>query len=155
MSDLDGYNDRDLVEELENRGYTVDEINLDKITLNYGDRDQILNLIDVSSPKKPIIGAECNIRAKTGQKIVINKNIDFLHYEGEVLGGIETFIDITFQKEQEEKLRLHSEQLEETIESRTAALQEERSRLRSILDGMTDMAYIVTADLRIDFFNKA
>ena len=51
MSDLDGYNDRDLVEELENRGYTVDEINLDKITLNYGDRDQILNLIDVSSPK--------------------------------------------------------------------------------------------------------
>ena len=113
------------------------------------------NLYDVGSPEKPVIGAECHIRAKAGQKVIISKNIDVLHFEGEVVGGIETFIDITFQKEQDEKLRLHSEQLEAAVESRTAALQEERSRLRSVLDGMTDMAYIVTADLRIDFFNHA
>lgn len=113
------------------------------------------NLYDAGSPEKPIIGAECHILTKTGQKIIISKNIDFLRYEGQVVGGIETFIDITFQKKQEEKLRLHSKQLEDAVESRTAALQEERSQLRSILDGMTDMAYIVSADLRIDFLNRA
>jgi len=112
-------------------------------------------LYDAGTPEKPIIGAECEIHTKTGQKIVINKNIDFLRLDGEVIGGIETFIDVTTQKELDGKLRVHSEQLEELVKSRTSALQEERAGLRSILDGMTDMAYIVTAELRIDFFNKA
>ena len=101
-------------------------------------------LYDAGTPEKPIIGAECEIHTKTGQKIVINKNIDFLRLDGEVIGGIETFIDVTTQKELEGKLRVHSEQLEELVKSRTSALQEERAGLRSILDGMTDMAYIVT-----------
>jgi len=112
-------------------------------------------LYDTGAPEKPIIGAECEIHTKEGQKIVISKNIDFLRWDGEVIGGIETFIDVTAQKELEDKLRTHSEHLEELVESRTAALKDERTALRSILDGMTDMAYIVTADLRIDFFNKA
>lgn len=112
-------------------------------------------LYDIGSPEKPVIGAECHIRTKVGRKIIISKNIDYLHLNGEVVGGIETFVDISSQKELEDKLRLHSEQLEEAVESRTAELQEERTQLRSILNGMTDMAYIVTADLRIDYFNKA
>jgi len=113
------------------------------------------SLYDAGTPEKPIIGAECHIRTKEGRKIVISKNIDFLLLDGEVVGGIETFIDITPQKEMEDQLRIHNEQLEEVVERRTSALQEERTALLSILDGMTDMAYIVTADLRIDFFNKA
>ena len=112
-------------------------------------------LYDSNSPQKPIIDAECHIRTKTGRKIIISKNIDFLRLNGEVVGGIETFIDITSQKEMEEELRLYNEQLEEAVKSRTVELQAERAQLRSILDSMTDMAYIVTADLRIDFFNKA
>lgn len=112
-------------------------------------------LYDPGSPKKPIIGSECEIYTKQDRKIVISKNIDYLRLNGEVVGGIETFVDITHQKELEDKLRLHGQHLEEVVKDRTAALQEERVRLRSILDGMTDMAYIVTADLRIDFFNKA
>ncbi len=111
-------------------------------------------LYDAGTPEKPVIGAECDIRTRNGRKI-ISKNIDFLRLNGEVVGGIETFIDVTPQKELEERLRLHSEQLEEIVKSRTVELQEERTQLRSILDGMTDMAYIVTEDLRIDFFNKA
>lgn len=112
-------------------------------------------LYDVGSPEKPVIGAECHIYTKAGRKIVISKNIDFLFLDDDVVGGIETFIDVTSQKDLEEQLRLHGEQLEEVVEDRTIALKEERFRLRSILDGMTDMAYIVTVDLRIDFFNKA
>lgn len=112
-------------------------------------------LYDNGFPEKPIINAECHIRTKTGREVIISKNIDFLLLNGEVVGGIETFIDITCQKEMEEKLRLHNEQLEEAVKNRTIELQDERAQLRSILDSMTDMAYIVTADLRIDFFNKA
>jgi PAS domain S-box-containing protein len=112
-------------------------------------------LYDADTPEKPIIGAECHIRTREGSKIVISKNIDYLHLDGEMVGGIETFIDITSQKEMEGQLRVHSQQLEAAVERRTSALQEERAALLSILDGMTDLAYIVTADLRIDFFNKA
>jgi PAS domain S-box-containing protein len=112
-------------------------------------------LYDDGSPEKPIIGSGCHIRTKAGRKITISKNIDFLRLNGEVVGGIETFIDITSQKEMEKELRHHNEQLEKTVKSRTVELQEERAQLRSILDSMTDMAYIVAADLRIVFFNKA
>lgn len=111
-------------------------------------------LYDAGTPEKPVIGVQCDILTKNGRKI-ISKNIDFLHLNGEVVGGIETFIDMTPQKELDEKLRLYNEQLENAVKSRTVELQEERTQLRSILDGMTDMAYIVTEDLRIDFFNKA
>ena len=113
------------------------------------------SLYDSGTPEKPVIGAECHIRTKAGRKIIINKNIDFLRLNGEVVGGIETFIDVTSHNELKEKLRIHNEQLEDAVKVRTSELQEERTQLRSILDGMTDMAYIVTADLRIDFFNKA
>jgi len=113
------------------------------------------SLYDNGTPEKPVIGAECHISTKAGQKIIINKNIDFLRLNGEVVGGIETFVDVTSHNELEEKLRIHNEHLEDAVKTRTSELQEERTQLRSILDGMTDMAYIVTADLRIDFFNKA
>ncbi len=113
------------------------------------------SLYDNGTPEKPVIGAECHISTKAGQKIIINKNIDFLRLNGEVVGGIETFVDVTSHNQLEKKLRIHNEQLEDAVKARTYELQEERTQLRSILDGMTDMAYIVTADLRLDFFNKA
>lgn len=112
-------------------------------------------LYDSGTPEKPVIGAQCHIRTRAGRKIIIKKNIDLLRLDGEVVGGIETFVDITSHNELEEKLRIHNEQLEDAVQTRTAELQDERTQLRSILDGMTDMAYIVTSDLRIDFFNKA
>jgi PAS domain S-box-containing protein len=113
------------------------------------------SLYDSGTPEKPVIGAECHISTKAGQKIIINKNIDFLRLNGEVVGGIETFVDVTSNNQLEEKLRIHNELLEDAVKARTSELQQERTQLRSILDGMTDMAYIVTADLRIDFLNKA
>ena len=112
-------------------------------------------LFDPGTPEKPIINAECVISTKSGDRIIISKNVDLLYEDGEVIGGIESFIDITRQKKLEEKLRRHGEELEETVRQRTAALDDERTRLRSVLDAMGDPAYIVTADYRIDFLNKA
>jgi PAS domain S-box-containing protein len=111
-------------------------------------------LYDQDTPEKPLIGAICRIRSKSGKTLYINKNIDLLRNQGEVIGGIESFTDITEQKSLEEQLRQRGEKLESTIQKRTAALQEEKSRLRSVLDSMSDFAYIVSSDFRITFTNQ-
>lgn len=112
-------------------------------------------LYDKDAPEKPIIGAECHIRTRDGKQIVIAKNVDYLTKDGDIFGGIESFIDITSQKKLEETLRQHGEELEETVRIRTSELEEERSRLRSVLDAMNDPAYIVTENFQIDFINQA
>ncbi len=112
-------------------------------------------LYDEDSPEKPIIGNDCRIRGKDGNLIYISKNIDLLRHKGEIIGGIESFIDTTEQKNLEDALRQHSEDLESTVLKRTAALEAERTRLRSVLDSMTDLSYIVSADFRISFINQA
>jgi len=51
---------------------------------------------------KPIIAKECTIRRKDGMVIDISKNVDVLKDEfGDVIGGIESFEDITNRKEVE------------------------------------------------------
>ena len=112
-------------------------------------------LYDKRASAKPLIGAVCHIRTKAGEQIVITKNIDLLKEDGIVVGGIESFVDITPQKQLEEALRRHGEELVKTVSERTRALDEERTRLRSVLDAMIDPAYIVTEEYKIDFINRA
>ena len=114
----------------------------------------ICGLFDKGTPEKPIIGTECRIRSKNKEEIIISKNVDFLYSHGEIIGGVESFIDITRRKRQEEQLRSHGKELEETVKARTEELREERSRLRSVLDGMSDPAYIVSQDYKLTFINK-
>ena len=112
-------------------------------------------LYDEGTPSKPIIGAECRIRTKDGRLRVISKNVDFLVKDGEIIGGIESFIDITQQKMTEESLRLNAATLERQVNERSADLKEERDRLNSVLEGMSDPAYIVTNTYKLNFLNKA
>ncbi len=112
-------------------------------------------LFDQDSPEKPIIGSNCRIRCKSGDTLFISKNIDLLRHNGQIIGGIESFIDVTAQMSLEETLRRQTEELEKTVQLRTAALEEERTRLRSVLDSMIDFAYIVSADFQITFLNRA
>lgn len=137
-------------------GYSAEEIIGQHCSILEGiECDQGCRLYDAGSPKKPIMASECHIRTKSGKEIVISKNIDLLQINGEVVGGVETFIDITSQKKMENESRLWAKNLEKEIEKRVLDLQEERLQLRSVLDSMMDMAYIVTQDLHIDFFNQA
>lgn len=67
---------------------------------------------------KPITGRECTIRHKDGSVLTISKNADFLlDAQGEVVGGIECFEDITTRKRSEEAL-----QWEVALNSRLAKL---------------------------------
>jgi len=104
---------------------------------------------------KPIIGANCTIRTRDGRRIHLSKNVDFLMHQGEVVGGIESFVDLTAEKNLEQQLRQEGSQLEETVKQRTAELEEERSRLSTLLEAMGDLAYITTSDYTIEYANRA
>jgi PAS domain S-box-containing protein len=61
---------------------------------------------------KPIWRKECEIVAKDGRKITISKNVDYLRdRKGAIIGGIESFEDITEQK----KVLAEKEQLQKEI----------------------------------------
>ena len=54
--------------------------------------------------KKPLIGRMCTIVTKTGEERIISKNVDVLRdASGEIIGGIESFEDITEQRRAEEQ----------------------------------------------------
>lgn len=54
----------------------------------------------------PVINRECTIRRKDGREAIISKNCDVLRdRHGTVIGGIESFEDITVRKKIEEDLR--------------------------------------------------
>lgn len=104
---------------------------------------------------KPIINAACRIITKSGKEITLSKNIDLLWKDGKPVGGIESFNDITQQKQLETQLRQHAEELEAAVAVRTAELEQERTRLSGLLDAMTDFAYIVSPLKRVLFMNRA
>ncbi len=110
--------------------------------------DQRCGLFEVDRPK-PISGVHCSILHRDGHRVDLSKNIDLLYDDqGEVIGGIEAFVDITRLKELEKNLKLE-------VAARTAELEQERRNLSAMLDGMTDLAYICTEDYRISFMNRA
>ncbi|BCA80991.1 PAS domain-containing sensor histidine kinase [Desulfuromonas sp. AOP6] len=105
---------------------------------------------------KPIIGARCTIKTRSGAPLVMCKNIDYLRDEhGRIVGGIESFIDLSKQIELEQQLREQTVHLESTVRQRTLELETERTRLITALDAMTDFAYIASADYQVQFMNKA
>jgi two-component system sensor histidine kinase/response regulator len=65
---------------------------------------------------KPIFGRECTIRRKDGAVRIIMKNVNLLRDSaGYIIGGIESFEDITDRKKEEEKHRLIVEHANEAI----------------------------------------
>ena len=105
---------------------------------------------------KPIIGANCTVLTKSGDTINLLKNIEYLRdSEKNIIGGIESFIDITRLHSLEQSLREHAELLESRVEERTSDLKKSESRFRTMLDNMDDMAYIATEDYQLSFMNRS
>ena len=81
--------------------------------------------------EKPVIGKECKIQTKDGRILTISKNVDFIKdSHGNIIGGIESFEDITMTKQ---------------IEQRQHKLVEE---LESVNHELKDFAYIISHDLK-------
>ena len=105
---------------------------------------------------KPIIGANCTIVTKSGKTIHLLKNIEYLRDgKDNIIGGIESFIDITRQRSLEDSLRDQALELESRVEERTRELKKSEARFRMVLDNMDDMAYIATKDYKLTFMNRA
>jgi PAS domain S-box-containing protein len=105
--------------------------------------------------RKPIIGANCAIRTKSGTTIQLSKNVDRLVHDGQVVGGIESFIDQTQQKKLEHQLRHHADALEDVVAKRTTELEAERSQLSTLLEAMVDPVYITRQDFTVVYANRA
>ena len=81
--------------------------------------------------KKPIIGKECKIRTKDGRILIISKNVDFIRdFDGNIIGGIESFEDITESKQEQQGQKKLLEELE------------------SVNGELKDFAYIISHDLK-------
>ncbi|MDP8212763.1 MAG: PAS domain S-box protein [Candidatus Zapsychrus exili] len=64
---------------------------------------------------KPITGGECRIKTKDGQFRSISKNVDYLKdQEGNIIGGIESFEDVTERKIAEDQMRKLSSAIEQS-----------------------------------------
>lgn len=105
---------------------------------------------------KPIIGARCQVVTKSGETVHLLKNMDYLrNNKGEVIGGIESFTDISRQHALESSLREQAASLEERFASQTAELRQSETLFRAVLDSMNDLAYIATAEYKLSFMNRA
>ncbi|MFH1664770.1 MAG: PAS domain-containing protein [Candidatus Omnitrophota bacterium] len=87
---------------------------------------------------KPVTGKECIIRRKDGRERIISKNVDFLKdEEGKIIGGIESFEDITERKKAED------------------ALKEEKIFTETSLNTLRDIFYTIDTEGRFLRWNKA
>jgi PAS domain S-box-containing protein len=117
--------------------------------------DERCSLFDSDKPK-PIIGGRCTIVTKSGETRHLIKNVEFLrNAEGEIIGGIESFNDLSEQYALEESLREQATTLEVRVKARTEELKKSEQRFRLVLDNMDDMAYIANEDLKLTFMNRA
>ena len=106
-------------------------------------------VFDPDTPK-PIRGRECTLRTKDGRILTVLKNADLIEDEaGQVLGGIESFSDITERKQAEDELVLAREEAEQANRAKSEFLanmsHEIRTPMNAIL-GMTDLALMTDLD---------
>lgn len=74
-------------------------------------------LFDDTTPK-PLLGQECCIRRKDGETRIISKSMDVLFdQQGKIVGGIESFIDITDKISTREKLRESESRFRQVFEN--------------------------------------
>lgn len=75
-------------------------------------------LFDPGIPK-PVTNVECRIKRKDGSVIIASKNVDIIkNPSGEIIGGIESFIDISERKKYEEEIKKINAALEESNKSK-------------------------------------
>lgn len=87
--------------------------------------------------QKPIMGKKCEIRTKDGRIRVVSKNADLLHdASGRVIGGIESFEDITVRNQMEFLLRT------------------ELDKFRSMLSTLGQGMHILNLDHHIEYQNE-
>ncbi|MFH1406647.1 MAG: CHASE domain-containing protein [Candidatus Omnitrophota bacterium] len=90
---------------------------------------------------KPVVSKECTIRRKDGEMRIISKNVDYLRdIKNNIIGGIESFEDITERKEVETKLK-------ETIKLKAHFISMVSHELRTPLTAIKETVDIISEEL--------
>ncbi|MFZ5760861.1 MAG: PAS domain S-box protein [Thermodesulfobacteriota bacterium] len=113
-------------------GYSYDEIKGRKCDIFCSEKCRLFD----DAVNKPILNRECSLRTKDGRLLTITKSADLLHDpQGNVIGGIESFEDITERKNMATMLRA------------------ERDKFHSIITATRQGLHILNADYEIEFQN--
>jgi len=68
---------------------------------------------------KPIINDECTLKRKDGTLITVSKNVDYIKDNtGNIIGGVESFVDISDHKRHEAEIQKYSDELSELNKSK-------------------------------------
>lgn len=121
-------------------GYTADEIVGQSCSFLQGDPcHQKCGLFSVATPK-PQIGLTCSFQHKDGRTVMLTKNVDLLRDNlGQIIGGIEAFVDISRLKELETDLRLKVAERTRELESFVATVSHDLRSPLTPLIGFTEL----------------
>ncbi|KIH76077.1 PAS domain S-box-containing protein [Geoalkalibacter ferrihydriticus] len=98
---------------------------------------------------KPVTNVTCTIRGRDGKRITLSKSVDLLRTPlGKVVGGVESFVDISPMKGLERRLRRHAFEREREVRLRTRELEEEHARLQAANHELDAFVHTVSHDLR-------
>ncbi|MCG2777424.1 MAG: PAS domain S-box protein, partial [Desulfobacterales bacterium] len=93
--------------------------------------------------------------AKDGTKRPIaDSGAPIRNEEGEIIGAVIVFRDITELKQAEEELRKHHDHLEKLVQDRTGALRESEEKYREVVETSVDGVISVDSQMKVGVWNK-
>jgi len=98
---------------------------------------------------------ELTMLRKSGDRIPVEMNIDFITRERSVQYMVALITDITERKKAEEALANYSADLEREVDAKTGELQAARRYLREVIDASPDLVTVVDAEGRLEILNRA
>ena len=95
----------------------------------------------------PFFGRESVVRSRDGLRRVVSRGVDYLYgREGKPSGKIETFVDISEQKEMERELVVAKERAEESSRIRSEFLANMSHEIRTPLNGILGLAEMLAEE---------
>jgi PAS domain S-box-containing protein len=98
----------------------------------------------LESVPKPVICVKCEIRTKSGEIRYMEKNVDYLKdAEGNIIGGIESFLDVTERLVFEENLKKAKEEAEQAAIAKSQFLSTMSHEIRTPMNAVIGMTHLL------------
>lgn len=135
-----------------------DLIGRDDYQMGWRDQAELYRADDraVIESGRPKLDIEEPLTMPDGQVVtLLTSKVPLRNEAGEVVGVLGTYLDISERTRAEEEVRRLNRDLEATVRTRTAELQQREEQLRDIFDGTSDLIQSVDAEGRLQLTNRA